>query len=358
MNRSHIIAATILVVIVAYFGVRSVMRGSISSHKEEASVERADDVPSAVIQVLNAEPHLMRITAKGRTEPDKSVTVKAGTTGTVVSTPAKEGSFVKAGTLLCGLDVEARSARVKEAEAQRTSAEVSYEAAASLAEKGLGPANQATAAKAQLDAAEAAVNAAKVELGKTQIRAPFDGIYETRIAEAGDFLSPGQACGVLVDMDPVIVAVQVSEAEAGKLEVGMTGETLLADGRRFPAELRYVARTASETTRTFLVEAKLDTGDAIVAAGVTSQLVLPVGDVQATKISAGLLTLSDAGQLGVRYVDETDTVRFAPVNVIDETPNGAWVTGLPDRADVISLGQDYLSEGANVKPVPASGAQP
>nr|WP_321361085.1 efflux RND transporter periplasmic adaptor subunit [uncultured Hyphomonas sp.] len=358
MNRSTIIAATILVVILAWFGVRSLMRGSISSHKEEAVAESVDDLPSAVIETLIAEPHLMQINATGRTEPDKSVTVKAGTTGTVVSTPAREGSFVKAGTLLCGLDVEARSARVKEAEAQRISAEVSYEAADSLAKKGLGPANQATAAKAQLDAAKAAVNAAKVELGKTQIRAPFDGIFETRLAEAGDFLSPGQACGVLVDMDPVIVSVQVSEAVAGKLKVGMTGEALLADGRSFPATLRYVARTASDTTRTFLVEATLDTGDSIVAAGVTSQLVLPVGNVQAMKISPGLLTLSDAGQMGIRYVDATDTVRFAPVVVIDETPDGAWVTGLPDETDVISLGQDYLSEGASVKPVAAGGAQP
>ena len=358
MNRSTIIAATILVVIVGYFGLRSLMRGSISSHKEEAAIERSDDVPSAVIETLSAEPHMLRLSAKGRTEPDKSVTVKAGTTGTVVSTPAREGSFVKAGTLLCSLDVEARSARVKEAEAQRDSARVSYEAAASLAEKGLGPANQATAAKAQLDAAEAAVNAAKVELGKTQIRAPFDGIFETRLAEAGDFLSAGQACGLLVDMDPVIVSVQVSEAQAGKLEVGMTGEALLADGRRFPATLRYVARTASGSTRTFLVEAKLETGESVVAAGVTSQLIIPVGDVPATKISAGLLTLSDAGQLGVRYVDDTNTVRFAQVSVVDETADGTWVSGLPETVNIISLGQDYLSEGAAVKPVPASGAQP
>ncbi len=122
MNRSTIIAATILVVIVGYFGLRSLMRGSISSHKEEAAIERSDDVPSAVIETLSAEPHMLRLSTKGRTEPDKSVTVKAGTTGTVVSTPAREGSFVKAGTLLCSLDVEARSARVKEAEAQRDSA--------------------------------------------------------------------------------------------------------------------------------------------------------------------------------------------------------------------------------------------
>ena len=358
MNRSTVIAATILVVILAWFGVRSVMRGSLSSHKEEAVAETADETPTAVIETLTSQPHMLRIHAKGRTEPDKSVTVKAGTTGTVVATPAKEGSFVKAGTLLCGLDVEARSARVKEAEAQRDSARVSYEAAESLAQKGLGPANQATAAKAQLDAAEAALNAAKVELSKTQIRAPFDGVFETRLAEAGDFLSPGGACGVLVDMDPVIVSVQVSEAQAGKLAVGMPAEAHLADGRTFPATLRYVARTASDTTRTFLVEAALETGDQIVAAGVTSELVIPVGDVPATLIQAGLLTLNDAGQLGLRYVDADETVQFAPVAVVDETVNGAWVTGLPQRVKVISLGQDYLNEGVKVKPVPAAGAQP
>jgi multidrug efflux system membrane fusion protein len=358
VNRSNIIAATILVVIVGYFGLRSLMRGSISSHKEDAAVERDDGVPSAVIETLTSEPHMLRILAKGRTEPDKSVTVKAGTTGTVVSTPAVEGKFVKAGTVLCSLDVEARSARVKEAEAQRDSARVSYDASASLAEKGLAPTNQAAAAKAQLDAAEAAVNSAKVELSKTQIRAPFDGIYETRLAEAGDFLAPGQACGVVVDMDPVIVTVQVSESQASKLAVGMSAEALLADGNRFPATLRYVARTASSTTRTFLVEAKLETGDAVVPAGVTSQLIIPVGDVPATLISAGLLTLSDSGQLGIRYVDESDTVRFAPLNVVDETPAGTWVTGLPDPARVITLGQDYLSAGVKVKPVAAGGAQP
>lgn len=358
MNRSTVIAATILVVILAWFGVRSLMRGSISQHQEATVAETVDEVPDAVIETLTAQPHLLRIHTKGRTEPDKSVTVKAGTTGTVVSTPAREGSFVKAGALLCGLDIEAREARVKEAEAQRDSARVSYEAAASLAEKGLGPANQATAAKATLDAAEAAVNAAKVELSKTQIRAPFSGVFETRLAEAGDFLAPGGACGVLVDMDPVIVSVQVSEAQAGKLATGMSAEALLADGRRFPAKLRYVARTASDTTRTFLVEATLEDGDEIVPAGVTSELVVPIGDVPATLISTGLLTLNDAGQLGLRYVEADNTVQFAPVAVVDETPNGAWVTGLPETVNVISLGQDYLSEGVKVKPVPAGGAQP
>ncbi|MCA8900670.1 MAG: efflux RND transporter periplasmic adaptor subunit [Hyphomonas sp.] len=358
MNKSFFIAAMIVAVLVAWFGFKSFERGSLTSQREAPKVEKAETAPEAVIQTLSAQPHMLNVTAKGRTAPDKSVTVKAGTSGNVVATPATEGAFVRKGTLLCGLDVEARAARVREAEAARNAAQVDYDAAISLADKGLAPANRATAAKAQLDAAEAAVNTAKVELSKTQIRAPFDGIYETRIAEAGDFLGPGSPCGVLVDMSPVIVSAQLSEQEAGHLTSGMEGMVRLVNGRSYPVKLRYVARTADGPTRTFLVEAEIDAGTDEVPAGITAELSVPVSEVPATLISAGLLTLADDGRLGVRYVEANNTVQFAPIRVIDETPQGAWVTGLPQTAKVISLGQDYLSEGTQVKPVAAGGAQP
>ena len=315
-------------------------------------------VPEAVTIQASSKLHPIRVEAKGRTAPDKTVTVKAGTTGTVISTPVSEGSFVKKGTLLCGLDVESRAARLKEAEANRDAARVDYEAAEQLAKKGLGPKNRVTATQASLNAAEAAVNAARVELSKTQIRAPFDGIFETRLAEAGDFLSPGQACAELVDMSPVIVAVQVSEEYAGKLTTGMDARVRLASGAEYPAKLRYVSRSANDSTRTFRVEAAMETGETPVPAGITAQLFVPIGEVEATRISPGLLTLNDSGEMGLRYIQADNTVGFAPVTIIDESPQGAWVTGLPKTTQLISLGQDYLAEGVKVRPVPKGGAQP
>jgi membrane fusion protein, multidrug efflux system len=357
VNRSVLIAAIILAIIVAYFGVRSAMRGSISTEQSVAEASTRPDMPQALVVEATSQLHMVRISAKGQTAPDKSVTLKSGTSGTVVSTPVREGTLVKAGTLLCGLDVEARSARVKEAEAARDAARIDFEAAVALAAKGLTPANREASAKASLDAAEAAVNSAKVELGRTQIRAPFDGVFERRLAEAGDYLSPGGACGLLVDMTPVIVAAEVTEAQAGLIKTGMAADVTLADGRKFPAKLRFVARTANEQTRTFPIEAEIETGDEIIAAGITASLVVPAGEVQATLIKPSLLTLSDGGQLGVRHVLQDDTVAFAQVNVIDETPQGAWVTGLPERIRLISMGQDYLNDGVKIQPVPAEGAR-
>lgn len=358
MNTSFKIAIGIFLALLAWFTIRTVLRGSLSTHKPAITMEAETTTPEATTIIATAQQHEVTVGAKGRTAPDKAVTVKAGTTGTIVSTPVREGNFVKQGTLLCGLDVEARAARLKEAEALRDAARVDYDAAAQLAEKGLGPANRVTATKASLDAAGASVNAARIELSKTQIRAPFDGIFETRLAEAGDFLSPGQGCGVLVDMDPVIVSVQVSEAYAGQLVKGMEASVRLASGKTYPATLRYVSRTADDRTRTFLVEAEMQTGDDPVAAGVTAELFIPVGKVPATLVSPGLLTLSDTGRLGLRYIDSDNLVQFAPVSVIDETPKGAWVTGLPETAQLISLGQDYLAENIEVKPVPGSRGQP
>lgn len=358
MNRSIKIAAAILAVIVLYFGARSLMRGSISSEVVQPEVSSETPVADVIVVKATSQVHELKITAKGRTAPDKSVTVKSGTSGTVVSTPVREGTYVKRGALLCALDVEARSARVLEAEAARDAARVDFEAAVALAAKGLAPANREASAKAQLDAAEAAVNSAKVELGRTQIRAPFDGVFERRLAEAGDYLGPGSACGLLVDMDPVIVTAEVTDAQAGLLQSGMPATVLLADGRTFPAKLRYIARTASGPTRTFPVEAEIETGDAVVAAGVTATLTVPAGQLPATLIARSLLTLSDTGELGVRHVLADNTVRFAPVRVVDEAPEGAWVTGLPETVTLVAIGQDFLADGVKVKPVMQGGARP
>ena len=60
------------------------------------------------------------------------------------------------------------------------------------------------------------------------------------------------------------------------------------------------------------------------------------------------LVLDSAGRQGVRYVDEGNVVRFAPLTLIEETPQGAWVTGLRGAVRIITVGQSYVAEGQKV----------
>jgi multidrug efflux system membrane fusion protein len=52
----------------------------------------------------------------------------------------------------------------------------------------------------------------------------------------------------------------------------------------------------------------------------------------------------------VRVV-ESGIVRFKPVQIVSDGPDGMWVTGVPNGTTVITVGQEFVSEGSRVKPV-------
>jgi len=59
-------------------------------------------------------------------------------------------------------------------------------------------------------------------------------------------------------------------------------------------------------------------------------------------------------------VDESNKVRFAPVEILREDVNGLWITGLAPTARLIVVGQDFVVDGQLVhpvdgKPAPAGG---
>ena len=66
-----------------------------------------------------------------------------------------------------------------------------------------------------------------------------------------------------------------------------------------------------------------------------------------------VVTLSAAGDLGIRAVDKDNKVAFFPIDLIDDTPTGLVLGGIPADARIIVAGQDLVTEGDVVKPVEA-----
>ena len=61
------------------------------------------------------------------------------------------------------------------------------------------------------------------------------------------------------------------------------------------------------------------------------------------------LTLNDEGTLGLRTLGPDSVVQFQPVKILRDTPDGIWLTGLPDAVDVIVVGQEYVTAGVTVE---------
>lgn len=344
-------AGFILLAFLAYFVFRGVTRAPADTTPIEQSAETSSsktELPEVIVHPAALTLHQIVASLKGSSEPDREVTVRSETMGTVINARVREGQSVTRGTVLCGLDVESRAARIAEAEAGVASARLEYDAASQLEEKGWTTSNRAAATKATLDGAEAALAAAKIEISKTNISAPFNGVFETRMAERGDFLSVGAPCGRLVDLDPIIVAVDATEAQLSAIDTSQTVEVSFATGLQTSGAVRYVASTANPQTRTFRVEIEIPNPDASIAAGLTASVRLKLGEVPAVLTTPATLVLHDDGRVGLRYVDNSDLVQFAEVRVVDDAPDGVWVTGIPEGVNLLAAGQDYLKEGVEV----------
>ena len=61
------------------------------------------------------------------------------------------------------------------------------------------------------------------------------------------------------------------------------------------------------------------------------------------------MRLDDAGDLGIRIVGDSGTVEFININLIQDTEKGAWISGLPKKSRIITVGQDYVSDGEKVE---------
>lgn len=350
INRSVIIAIIALAFIGLWFLINSGGDHSSDDIPPEQATTDGDALPTVVVQPRSAEAYDTVFKLYGRTEPNREVTIKAETAGLVAATPIKEGTRVKRGSVVCRQDIDARKANVDQAQAMLTTRELEYKAAKTLVEKGYRSETQAATAKAALDGARAMVKQATIELDNVNMRAPFSGIFDRQIAEVGDFLTPGQPCGLLLELDPLIVVSELTETQVGRVTKGQTANVKLATGQTISGTVSLIESRANASTRTFRTEVSVPNPDFSLKAGITGTVELKAGTTQAHHVPSRVLTLNDTGTVGVRYLDAQNIVQFAATETIGEDSTGIWVTGLPEETRVIVQGQDFVTVGVETDP--------
>jgi len=307
----------------------------------------APPVPVSVL-VVAADQVAERITLRGRTMPDRSVTLEAETDGRVISAPLRKGARVETGAVLCRLDPGSRPAQLAEAEAALKEARAEAEAAESLSAKGFTAETTRFARQAALQAAAARVELVRLDISRLEIRAPFDGWLETDTAELGSRLARGDPCATLVDLSRLRATAYVSERRVGALALGQSAEVRLVNGQTAAGRITHVARVADPQTRTYEVEVTVENPGARLRAGMTAEIGIALAPRRAHLVPQSALTLDDAGRLGLRLAVD-GVARFAPVEIVAEAARGVWVTGLADRARVIVAGQEFVRDGRAVE---------
>ncbi|MCB4455525.1 efflux RND transporter periplasmic adaptor subunit [Leisingera sp. McT4-56] len=285
---------------------------------------------------------------RGQTQAIRQVEVRAETTSTVISEPLRKGAHVKKGDLLCELDPGTRNASLLQAQAQLKEAKINLTAAAKLSEGGYASETRLAAAEAAERSAQAAVAAAEREIGHLTITAPFDGLLESDTAELGSLLQPGSLCGTVIQLNTIKLVGYVPEAEVNKVALGAIAQAELSTGQQVQGEVTFLSRSADPTTRTFEVEITVPNPDLSIRDGQTADIAISSAGALAHRLPQSALTLNNEGRLGVRVVGSDSTVVFYPVQLLRDEADGVWLGGLPETADVIVVGQDFVTEGVAV----------
>lgn len=316
-----------------------------------AETEPAEAGPVRVVAFRSAaRPVDSAILLRGRTEAHRMVDLKAETEGLVVSEPLRAGAEVEKGQVICRLDMGSREALLREAEARLAQAEADANAADRLAERGLTAENTAKARRAALQAAQAALRQARLDIERLEIRAPFAGVLESDGAELGALMRKGDVCARVISLDPIEIVGFVPEAEVDRIRPGMTARGRLVSGREIEGEVKFVSRSADPTTRTFRVEIEAPNPDREIRDGMTAEIAIPMKSDRAHLVPQAALTLNDAGELGVRVVED-GRARFRAAEILREETGGVWLSGLPAEADIIYVGQEFVADGRAVNAV-------
>jgi membrane fusion protein, multidrug efflux system len=296
-----------------------------------------------------ARPVERRLTLYGEILPNQRVIVRAQTSGEIVRVLAPLGALVTPGMPLAQLALGDREARLKRAEAQVAAVQRDLSAARQLARQGFVADTRVQAVTAELQTALAALETIRVEIENTTLRAPIKAALSTWIAEIGSFVAVGGEVVELIDNDPLLAVVQVPQHSIALVTPGGNARVSIVGREPVAGRIRFVAPQANAATRTFRVEIEVPNPDLSLFSGVSAQVVIPSESVLAHQISPAIISLDDRGVPGVYTVAEDGRLAFHPIELVRAEAAGVWVTGVPERARVVTVRPGFIAAGQPVE---------
>ena len=307
----------------------------------------------------------------GQVQAYNTVLVRARVDGEIVRIAFKEGQMVKAGDLLAQIDPRPFQATLDQAVAKKAQDE------ANLANAKLDLARYATLAKqdfatrqqldtqnalvlqltASIAADSAAIDAARVQLDYTTIRAPISGRAGFRLIDEGNLVNAGQQTGIvtIAQLQPITVIFTEPQQYVARinqeLAAGSPEVTVMnADGAKLATgRLAISDNQVDLATGTIRLKAEFENKDNALWPGLAVTTGLKLGvDKNALIVPADAVQHGQGG-LYVYIVDDQNHAAVRQVKVGQQNTTTAVISdGLKEGDRVVTTGQFLLQPGSLV----------
>ena len=364
---------------------------SLAGCKKEETVTAPAGV-AVQVQTVEAQDIASENTVSGQVTAGSETSVYVTATAKCTAVYVEAGDAVKAGDVICSLDMESSLAQYRAAEIGYTSAASSYsdqknilDRQVALYEKNwndtkalfeIGAASQSEvdqmelqylSTKAQRDSTlaqlEASMQSAKSSYEQLALAmenidshgnviAPVDGVLASLTASEGGMVSPSYAVAVIDGAEQMKVTVMVSEALVPKLAIGdtVTVRVSAADAE-FEGVIRSVEKTANQVTKLYTVTVTVPAEVEGLLSGMFADVTFHTAVSESAVVvpSEAILTSSDRQYV---FIVENDTAKRVDITTGLTGSGMTEVTsGLDAGEQLVTVGQQYLSDGDAVRVV-------
>ena len=322
----------------------------------------------------------------GRLEAVERVDVRSRVAGAVQSVHFKEGSLVKRGDLLITIDPAPYAAEVERAEAQTASAQARVSFSRSeqdrarrlwdeqaIAQRELDERiNAGREAEANLRAAQASLQTARLSLGYTQVRAPVSGRIGRIEVTVGNLVAAGPGAPVLttlVSVSPIYASFDADEQVVGKALKDLPGGattraldlipvqmgTAATTGTPFDGKLQLIDNQVDAKSGTVRVRAAFDNKDGSLIPGQFARIRMGQARTTSVMLVSERAIGTDQNKKFVMVVNADNKTEYREVT-LGAPANGLRVvtTGLKSGERVVVNGLQHIRPGALVAPQPVA----
>lgn len=331
MKKVWIGLLIVLLVLGVLGGVKALQIGAMVEAGKNFSMQPATVSSAEVVRMT--WPRTLE--AVGTIAAEQGAVLRAELPGRVVEIAFESGSDVEQGQLLARLDTSTEEAQLKAAEASLDLARIEMERAEALRQSRTISASEFDAASAKFKEAEAQVENIKSLIARKTVTAPFRGRAGIRRVNPGSYVAAGDEVVTLQALESVYVNFSLPQQAVSKLELGMVVQAQVDayPGRVFEGKLTATNPQMDERTRTILAQATLPNKEKLLRPGMFARVsVVKEG-------SNEVLAAPTTAILYAPYGNSVFVIEPAPANKTDD-PEAAAVnqSGLVIRQQIVRTG--------------------
>jgi RND family efflux transporter MFP subunit len=350
-----------------------------------SKVQAASPPPPPLVEVASAIQKNVPVEGEwvGTLEGYVNAQISPQVSGYLIHQSYHEGSLVKKGQVLFEIDarpyqavLDQANGQLAQAEAQMANAELNVKRDLPEAEAHAIPQSQLDtdtqalrAAKASVEADQAAVEQASINLGYTKVLSLIDGIAGINTVQVGNLVGPSTVLTAVSQVSPIKVYFPISEQEYLRMADGGSPGSVdfithasriplqltLADGSKYPhpGKIIFADRQVNTQTGTIQIVGEFPNSRNLLRPGQYARIQAPTGNIEGALLVPQAAVNQQQATNQVTVVGPDNRAQLRTVEV-GPTVGSLWViaSGLKAGERVVVVGAEKAKDGQLVKPTP------